>query len=73
MGKKKEMEEFLEYENIGLYEELEDGPIDDIAGNGYWHLEKMREGVFALTVDCEEKHRTIFLSVESPLKYFHLL
>lgn len=34
---------------INLYEEVEDGTIDDIAGEGYWHLEKMREGVFSLT------------------------
>lgn len=42
---------------ISLYEELDDGTIDDIAGNGYWHLEKMKEGVFSLVVmgECDEK------------------
>lgn len=35
---------------IKLYKELEDGSVDDIAGNGYWHLEKMKEGKFCLVL-----------------------
>lgn len=46
-------------ENIKLYQELEDGTIDDICGEGYWHLEKMRDGVFCLTFDSGDEHVTL--------------
>lgn len=61
-----------EYDNIGLYKELNNSTIDDISGQGYWHLEKMQKGVFALTFHCSSSNdsekddkRTIFIKSTS--------
>lgn len=42
-------------EDFGLFQRLPDGTMDDISGEGYWHLEKMSEGVFSFVTGSSDR------------------
>jgi len=50
-------------ERFSLYQELEDGTVDDVAGYGNWHLEKMSEKYLSFVVTDEEQETTGWFTI----------